>query len=72
MKLWFESSLFAPCVDLLVRLKEVSLLSALYRDAFNEIGVVNIKNADVLVTFVGDPWEFASLVAGDESFGVLD
>ena len=52
VKFRLESLPFAPYVDLLVCFEEFFFLSALYRDAFNEIGVENVKYADVLVTFV--------------------
>ena len=66
--LWFKTLPFTPLVDLLVRFQEFFLLSVFDGNAFDEVRIIDVKDTDVLITFVGHAWEFARLVAGDETF----
>ena len=67
MELWFKTSPFTPLVDLLVCFQEFFLLSAFDGNAFDEVRIIDVKDTGVLITFVGHAWEFARLVAGDET-----
>ena len=67
MELRFKTPPFIPLADLLICFEEFFLLSAFDRDAFNEVWIIDVKNTNVLITFVGYAWKFARLVAGDEA-----
>ena len=67
VELRFKTSPFTPLVDLLVCFQEFFLLPVFDGDAFNEVWIIDVKNTNLLITFVGYAWKFACLVSGDEA-----
>ena len=52
MQLAFEPSPLAPFVDLLVSFEEVLLLSTFDWNTFDKIWIIDVEDANLLITFV--------------------
>ena len=70
MKLRFEPALLAERVDFLVCAEEFFFLSAFDGDAFDVVGIINVKDANILHAATADARKHACLVAADESVGI--
>ena len=67
MQFWLKASLSVVCIRQFVHSQHILLLSIFYRESFDMVCIVEVKDAYVTMAPVGDSWEDSLLADGNET-----